>query len=144
MAADRPGVTLDAAMAALAAYARAVDDRDLDTLAALVTEDVAVHRIGGNLLGRTAFVDYYRTVAAAGAHDHHAISNVAIEGHADDGTRVLSSFVNHRRHRGRLHVVQGRYEHQLVPSEERALIRWMRIDVTGVAVLAAEFPEWTG
>jgi 3-phenylpropionate/cinnamic acid dioxygenase small subunit len=138
------GVGLEDVLALLADYGRAVDDRDLDALAALVVEDVVLRRVGGELTSRAAFVDFYRSVAAAGGRDHHAISNVAVVSRSERGTVVRSCFVNHRVRDDRTTIVYGRYEHVLVGDGRRALIKEMITTVTGSVAVAADAQIWTG
>jgi uncharacterized protein (TIGR02246 family) len=76
-----------------ARYCRAVDDRDLDALAALVHPDVVTTRIGEERHGRQAFLDVYREFNAsmAAGRSIHAVSNIVAE-RADDGTVRTSAY----------------------------------------------------
>jgi hypothetical protein len=144
MPAEPAALDFSAALQVLASYAYAVDDRDLHALNALVTEDIFVERTGGNLVGRTAFLSYYRDLRSRNGRDHHVISNVLLDRWLATGTTLRSYFVNYRRQDGRLYLIQGRYKHLLVEEPTRIRIRRIHIELTSVGLLPAEFPAWTG
>lgn len=62
------------------AYARAVDERDLDALGRMVTDDVRLTRADGVREGRAAFVDFYRSAFGSMAPSRHFASNVQASG----------------------------------------------------------------
>jgi enoyl-CoA hydratase/carnithine racemase/ketosteroid isomerase-like protein len=61
-------------------YARAVDERDLDALGRIVTDDVKLTRADGVREGRAAFVDFYRSAFGSMAPSRHFASNIQASG----------------------------------------------------------------
>jgi len=57
------------------AYARAVDERDLEALGRMVTDDVKLTRADGVRDGRAAFVEFYRSAFSSMAPSRHFASN---------------------------------------------------------------------
>jgi SnoaL-like domain len=77
----------------LYAYARAVDEGDIEALRGLALPDVLLTRSDGTKQGIEAFLDLYRAFAASQAGgSKHAITNVQAYPEPDGGVRALSYF----------------------------------------------------
>jgi enoyl-CoA hydratase/carnithine racemase/ketosteroid isomerase-like protein len=101
-------------------YARAVDERDLDALGRMVTDDVRLTRADGVREGRAAFVDFYRSAFGSMAPSRHFASNVQASG--DGGLiRVQAYFQASFFAAKQTQVVTGSYADTL--REERSGLR---------------------
>jgi ketosteroid isomerase-like protein len=77
----------------LYAYARAVDEGDIEALRRLALPDVLLTRSDGTRQGIEAFLDLYRAFAASQAGgSKHAITNVQAGPEPDGGVLALSYF----------------------------------------------------
>jgi hypothetical protein len=77
----------------LYAYARAVDQRDIDALRELALPDVSLTRSDGTTQGIEAFLDLYRAFAASAVRgSKHAITNVQAFPEPDGDVRALAYF----------------------------------------------------
>lgn len=77
----------------LYAYARAVDEGDIEALRGLALPDVLLTRSDGTKQGIEAFLDLYRAFAASPVQgSKHAITNVQAYPEPDGGVRALSYF----------------------------------------------------
>jgi len=77
----------------LYAYTRAVDEGDLDALATMVVDDVAITRADGTRTGRDAFVAVYRGFRDSGKTvSRHAVTNVQAFPVGMSSIRVLAYF----------------------------------------------------
>jgi uncharacterized protein (TIGR02246 family) len=118
-------------------YCRAVDDRDLDALAALVHPDVVTTRGSEERHGREAFLDVYRefNAAMAAGRSIHAVSNIVARS-AEDGTVQTSAYFQATmldEHETRF--VVGRYHDTHVMHEGRYVIAHKVNEVLGVVHL---------
>jgi hypothetical protein len=76
----------------LYAYAKGIDERDEELLAALVVDDVALTRIDGTRHGREAFLDLYREFwASPVVRSKHSITNVRATAQSD-GTVLVDAY----------------------------------------------------
>jgi hypothetical protein len=79
---------------AVARYARAIDNKDFDAIAAVFAEDGALHRVGESTRGRAAIDEFYRTFLPTVGHMRHFMTNTSAE---PDGAMIrvhsLFSFV---------------------------------------------------
>jgi 3-phenylpropionate/cinnamic acid dioxygenase small subunit len=129
----------------LYAYARAVDEFDIDALRALGTEDIKVTRSGDAREGVESFLDIYRALAASTVEGcKHFISNVQAE-REDDGTITARAY---------FHAVLfdpdgtrwtiGQYRDTLVEDDGVLKLGHKRISVERVVALPAGSTEWVG
>jgi len=110
-------------------YARAVDDHDLDTLAALAADDVELRRVDGLHQGREAFLRIYRNFFASAVDwSRHLITNIEVEGTGDRATtRAYFEAAMTAGESSRL--VFGEYRHELVHTGQSWVFRRKTIDV---------------
>ena len=77
----------------LYAYARAVDNGDIEALRGLAVPDVSLTRSDGTKQGIEAFLDLYREFAASAVQaSKHVIANVQAFPEPDGGLRALAYF----------------------------------------------------
>ncbi len=90
-----PGEVADPVLSARAAqllyaYARAVDDGDLATLAVLAADDIAITRVDGTHHGRDRFLAVYQAFRDSAVQvSQHAVSNV--RAYPQEGGQVRAS-----------------------------------------------------
>jgi NAD(P)-dependent dehydrogenase (short-subunit alcohol dehydrogenase family)/3-phenylpropionate/cinnamic acid dioxygenase small subunit len=140
------GAPLSAAEAAevLHRYARAVDERDLDTLAALVTDDVLMTRVDGVRQGRERFLDVYREFGGQDMEgSQHSVTNVLVA-EEDGETVVRAYFTALMFDRAGTRMVVGRYRDSLVRADAGLRICHKRISVARVVPLPASDTVWGG
>lgn len=126
-------------------YQRHVDARDLDALAALVTDDVVLERRGEESRGREAFLDLYRRFAGSDVVTaQHMATNVQVEelpagppaGTDDERLRVDSCFLAITTHgSGEARWMWGRYRDDVVLRGGRWLLAAKRIALVRTAVV---------
>jgi hypothetical protein len=127
------------------AYARGVDEGDLSALGDLVTGDVLVSRVGGDLRGRREFLEFYRSFHDSPVEvSHHMISNVEAE-QGDDGTvSGRAYFSNSMFGPDGLRQVVGKYAATFRPDGERMPLCHLVIQVDRVVRLAGAMEQWQG
>ncbi|NKQ55805.1 nuclear transport factor 2 family protein [Amycolatopsis sp. K13G38] len=110
-------------------YARAVDDRELDTLAALATDDVELRRVDGLHTGREAFLRIYRDFFASEVDwSRHLVTNIEVEGDGDRAS-TRAYFEAAMTAGAASWLVFGEYRHELVRTGETWQFRRKTIDV---------------
>lgn len=63
----------------VARYARAIDSKDFDAIAAIFTEDAQLHRVGTTTVGRSDIATFYRQFLPAVGHMRHFMTNTMAE-----------------------------------------------------------------
>lgn len=127
------------------AYARAVDDLDLDALRALVPEDVKVTRMGETSQGVESFLDIYRALEASAVEGcKHFVSNVQAD-REDDGTITARAYFHAIMFdpEGTRWVI-GQYRDTLLENGDDLLLGHKRIRVERVVALPTSTTEWVG
>lgn len=120
-------------------YQRLVDAKDLDGLAAMVTDDVLIRRQSSEQRGREHFLALYRRFAESDVvRAQHMASNIGVaelEPAADEvRLQVDSTFLAITTHRsGEARQMWGRYRDDVVLRDGRWLLAAKRIDLVGTA-----------
>lgn len=114
------------ARAASIAYAEAVDDRDLDAVAAAFAEDATLTIPSGTLRGRDAILEFFRA-RLSGSIKRHFLSNVVVTD--GDPLHVRSYYLFTSREDAASGFGWGRYRDEVV------------VTPSGTAVLAAKTIE---
>lgn len=128
----------------LYAYARAVDEGDLATLAELAGDDVSITRVDGTHHGREAFLAVYRGFRDSGLEgSKHVVTNVQAfpEG---DGIRAKAYFEATLFDADGTRSVIGQYSDSMRDDGGELRFVHKRIFVERVVQLAASSPEWSG
>lgn len=97
-----------------AEYARAVDDGDLDSLRAMVVDDVAITRGGETSTGAEGFMAVYRGVVDAGVPCQHSVTGLLVDAAVGGGFRARAYFRALFFDAGESRLVVGRYDDELV------------------------------
>jgi 3-phenylpropionate/cinnamic acid dioxygenase small subunit len=129
----------------LYAYARAVDEGDLETLAGLTTEDVQITRVDGTHQGRERFLDVYRAFRDSPVEgSKHVVTNV--QAYREDGglIRARAYFQATMFDPDGTRLVIGQYSDSLRDEGDRLVFVHKRISVERVVQLAAATKEWAG
>jgi 3-phenylpropionate/cinnamic acid dioxygenase small subunit len=129
----------------LYAYARAVDEGDLETLAELASEDVQITRVDGTHQGRERFLDVYRAFRDSPVEgSKHVVTNV--QAHREDGglIRARAYFQATMFDADGTRVVIGQYSDSLREDGDGLVFVHKRISVERVVQLAAATKEWAG
>ncbi|MET7392849.1 nuclear transport factor 2 family protein [Dactylosporangium sp. NPDC005572] len=130
----------------LYAYARAVDEGDLDALERLAYEDVALTRVDGTRHGRKAFLDLYRGFRDANLRgSKHVVTNV--QAFPEDGgplVRARAYFAATMFDADGTRVVVGQYADTMRDDGDGLRFVHKRITVERVVPLAASTAEWAG
>jgi ketosteroid isomerase-like protein len=118
-------------------YQALVDAKDVDGLAALVTDDVELVRVQGNRKGREAFLDLYRDFAASDVElAQHMLTNLRVSPLEGGRYQVDACFWVITTHRtGEARQVWGRYRNDIVRVDGRWRFAAKRISVGGIAVV---------
>ncbi|MDP3968293.1 MAG: nuclear transport factor 2 family protein [Nocardioides sp.] len=120
-------------------YQRLVDAKDLDGLAALVTDDVVLRRQDGEQRGRDAFLDLYRRFADSDVEvAQHMVTNVQVTeldpDTEDQRLQVDSCFLAITTHAsGEARLMWGRYCDDVVRRADRWLLAAKRITLVRTA-----------
>jgi 3-phenylpropionate/cinnamic acid dioxygenase small subunit len=128
----------------LYAYARAVDEGDLETLERLAVEDVDITRSDGTKHGRDAFLAVYRGFRDSDVRSSkHVVTNVQAfpEG---DGMLVRAYFAATMFDPDGSRIVIGQYADSMRDDGDGLRFVHKRIQVDGVLSLAPANEQWTG
>jgi 3-phenylpropionate/cinnamic acid dioxygenase small subunit len=129
----------------LYAYARAVDEGDLDTLTEIAHEDVAITRVDGTKQGRDAFLAVYRGFRDSDVRaSKHVVTNV--QAHEEEGGLVRASayFAATMFDPDGTRLVIGQYSDSMRDDGNGLKFAHKRISVEGVVPLPAAVVEWAG
>jgi 3-phenylpropionate/cinnamic acid dioxygenase small subunit len=137
-----------AARAALVfyAYARGVDDGDLEGLGRLVTDDVQVTRSDGELHGREGFLSLYRAFRDSPVEtSQHVITNVQADREADGTIRARAYFnATMFDPDGGFRLIVGQYSDTLVEAGDHLLLKHKRITVQRAIKIPVDVQAWSG
>jgi 3-phenylpropionate/cinnamic acid dioxygenase small subunit len=139
-----PKLSADAAQV-LYAYARAVDEGDLDTLERIAHEDVALTRADGTKQGREEFLNLYRGFRDSDKQgSQHVVTNV--QAFPEDGglVRIHAYFQATMFEPAGTRVVIGHYSDSLRDDGDGLKFAHKRITVERVVPLAAASTDWVG
>jgi hypothetical protein len=129
----------------LYAYARAVDEGDLDTLERLAHEDVSLTRVDGTKHGRAAFLDLYRGFRDSDKQgSKHVVTNVQAFPEEGGRVRLHAYFQATMFEAGGTRLVIGRYEDSLRDDGDGLKFAHKRIAVERVVELGTASAEWVG
>jgi len=130
----------------LYAYARAVDEGDIEALRALALPDVFLTRSGGTKQGIEVFLDLYRAFAASPVlGSKHAITNVQAFPEPDGDVRALSYFHATMFDPGKqTRLVIGQYSDSLREVDGQLRFSHKRITVERVVAIPAGTSEYAG
>lgn len=130
----------------LYAYARAVDEGDIEALRELAVPDVLLTRSDGTKQGIEAFLDLYRAFAASPVQgSKHAITNVQAFPEPDGDVRALSYFHATMFDPGaQTRLVTGQYSDSLREVDGQLRFSHKRITVERVVTIPAGTPEYAG
>ncbi|HEY6592655.1 MAG TPA: nuclear transport factor 2 family protein [Asanoa sp.] len=130
----------------LYAYARAVDEGDLDTLERIAHEDVALTRIDGTKHGREAFLDLYRGFRDEDkAGSKHVVTNVQAFPEEGGLVRARAYFAATMFDSdGGTRIVVGQYSDSMRDDGDGLRFAHKRIAVERVVTLGTATAEWTG
>lgn len=140
-----PGLSARAAQV-LYAYARAVDEGDIEALRGLAVPDVFLTRSDGTKQGIEAFLDLYRAFAASPVQgSKHAIANVQAFPEPDGDVRALSYFQATMFAPGaQTRLVIGQYSDSLREAGGQLRFSHKRITVERVVVIPSGTGEYAG
>ena len=130
----------------LYAYARAVDEGDIEALRALALPDVFLTRSDGTKQGIEVFLDLYRAFAASPVlGSKHAITNVQAFPEPDGDVRALSYFHATMFDPGtQTRLVIGQYSDSLREVDGQLRFSHKRITVERVVAIPAGTSEYAG
>ena len=130
----------------LYAYARAVDEGDIEALRRLAVPDVLLTRSDGTKQGIEAFLDLYRAFAASAVQgSQHAIINVQAFPEPDGDVRALSYFQATMFDPGaQTRLVVGQYSDSLREVDGQLRFSHKRIKVERVVEIASGTNEYAG
>ena len=130
----------------LYAYARAVDQGDIEALRGLAVPDVLLTRSDGTKQGIEAFLDLYRAFAASPVlGSQHAIINVQAFPEPDGDVRALSYFQATMFDPGaQTRLVVGQYSDSLREVDGQLRFSHKRIKVERVVEIASGTNEYAG
>jgi len=130
----------------LYAYARAVDQGDIEALRGLAVPDVLLTRSDGTKQGIEAFLDLYRAFAASPVQgSQHAIINVQAFPEPDGDVRALSYFQATMFDPGaQTRLVVGQYSDSLREVDGQLRFSHKRIKVERVVEIASGTNEYAG
>jgi len=129
----------------LYAYARAVDEGDLDALAALAVDDVALTRADGTRRGRDGFIALYRAFRDSPVEQSkHVVTNV--QAFPEDGglVRARAYFQATMFDPDGTRLVIGQYSDSMRDDGAGLRLVHKRIQVERVVQLTPSSQEWTG
>lgn len=126
-------------------YARAVDEGDLETLAAIAADDVQLTRVDGTKQGRDAFLALYRAFRDSPVlGSKHVVTNVQAFREDGDLVRVKAYFEATMFDPDGTRLVIGQYSDTLRDSGDDFRYVHKRIAVERVVNLAAASADWKG
>lgn len=126
-------------------YARAVDEGDLETLAAIAADDVQLTRVDGTKQGRDAFLALYRAFRDSPVlGSKHVVTNVQAVREDGDLVRVKAYFEATMFDPDGTRLVIGQYSDTLRDTGDDFRYVHKRIAVERVVNLAAASAEWKG
>jgi hypothetical protein len=130
----------------LYAYARAVDEGDIETLRQLAVPDVLLTRADGTRQGIEAFLDLYRGFAACPVlGSKHAITNVQAVPEPDGSVRALAYFQAAMFDPGeQTRLVIGQYSDSMREVDGQLRFIHKRITVERVVTIASGTAEYAG
>ena len=130
----------------LYAYARAVDQGDIEALRGLAVPDVLLTRSDGTKQGIEAFLDLYRAFAASPVQgSQHAIINVQAFPEPDGDVRALSYFQATMFDPGaQTRLVVGQYSDSLREVDGQLRFSHKRIKVERVVAIASGTDQYAG
>jgi SnoaL-like domain len=130
----------------LYAYARAVDEGDIETLRQLAVPDVWLTRADGTRQGIEAFLDLYRGFAACPVlGSKHAITNVQAIPEPDGSVRALAYFQAAMFDLGeQTRLVIGQYSDSMREVDGQLRFIHKRITVERVVTIASGTAEYAG
>ena len=135
----------------LYAYARAVDEGDIEALRRLAVPDVLLTRSDGTKQGIEAFLDLYRAFAASAVQgSQHAIINVQAFPEPDGDVRALSYFQATMFDPGapnrptQTRLVVGQYCDSLREVDGQLRFSHKRIKVERVVAIASGTDQYAG
>jgi hypothetical protein len=130
----------------LSAYARAVDEGDIETLRQLAVPDVLLTRADGTRQGIEAFLDLYRGFAACPVlGSKHAITNVQAVPEPDGSVRALAYFQAAMFDPGeQTRLVIGQYSDSMREVDGQLRFIHKRITVERVVTIASGTAEYAG
>jgi 3-phenylpropionate/cinnamic acid dioxygenase small subunit len=128
----------------LYAYARAVDEGDLDTLERLAVEDVDITRADGTKHGREAFLAVYRGFRDSDVlSSKHVVTNVQAFPE-DNGVRARAYFAATMFDPDGSRIVIGEYSDSMRDDGDGLRFVHKRIHVDGVVPLPTADSKWSG
>ncbi|HET9902044.1 MAG TPA: nuclear transport factor 2 family protein [Actinomycetes bacterium] len=128
----------------LYAYARAVDEGDLDTLERLAVEDVDITRADGTKHGREAFLAVYRGFRDSDVlSSKHVVTNVQAFPEAN-GVRARAYFAATMFDPDGSRIVIGEYSDSMRDDGDGLRFVHKRIHVDGVVPLPTADSQWSG
>jgi len=130
----------------LYAYARAVDEGDIEALRELAVPDVLLTRSDGTRRGIEAFLDLYRAFAASPVRgSKHAITNVQAYPEPDGDVRALSYFQATMFDPGaQTRLVIGQYRDSMREVDGQLRFSHKRINVERVVAIPAGTEVYVG
>ncbi len=130
----------------LYAYARAVDEGDIEALRGLAVPDVSLTRADGTRHGIEAFLDLYRGFAAAPVlGSKHAVTNVQAVPEPDGSVRARAYFQAAMFDPGeQTRLVIGQYSDSMREVDGQLMFTHKRITVERVVTIASGTAEWAG
>jgi len=130
----------------LYAYARAVDEGDIEALRGLAVPDVLLTRADGTRQGIEAFLDLYRGFAAAPVlGSKHAITNVQAVPEPDGSVRALAYFQAAMFDPGeQTRLIIGKYSDSMREVHGELRFTHKRITVERVVTIASGTAEYAG
>jgi SnoaL-like domain len=130
----------------LYAYARAVDEGDIEALRGLALEDVSLTRSDGTKHGIEAFLDLYRAFAASAIQgSKHAVTNVQAFPEPDGSVRALAYFQATMFDPGaQTRLVIGQYSDSMREVDGQLRFSHKRITVERVVAIPAGTGKYAG
>jgi SnoaL-like domain len=130
----------------LYAYARAVDDGDIEALRGLAVPDVRLTRSDGTKQGIETFLDLYRDFAASAVQgSKHVIANVQAFPEPDGGVRALAYFEATMFDAGpQTRLVIGEYSDSVREVDGQLRLTHKRITVQRVVTIPSGTTQYGG
>ena len=129
----------------LYAYARAVDEGDLDTLERLAVEDVEITRSGVTKQGRGEFLAVYRGFRDSDVRSSkHVVTNVQAFPEDGGAVRARAYFAATMFDPDGSRIVIGQYSDSMRDDGDGLRFVHKRIHVDGVVTLATANEQWSG
>ncbi|MGH3253970.1 MAG: nuclear transport factor 2 family protein [Streptosporangiaceae bacterium] len=129
----------------LYAYARGVDEGDLEALGELVSDDVKVSRADGELNGRDEFVGLYRAFLDSPVEaSQHLVGNVAAYRESPGMIRALAYFTAIMFDPDGCRLITGSYSDTFREEADRLVLVHKRIEIQRAIKLSAQVMSWQG